>query len=75
MAASRPPTSKPLATPKEVAAYMQRSEGTLANWRSQGAGPPYIKAEGGVLYRWPDVEEWLDSHAIDPSDAPARASA
>ena len=63
MAPTRP------ATPKEVADYLQRSEKTLANWRCSGIGPPYVKAEGGVLYRWPDVEKWLASQLVSPAVA------
>jgi len=60
MALTRP------ATPKEVADYLQRSEKTLANWRCSGIGPPYIKAEGGVRYRWSEVEKWLSGQQVRP---------
>lgn len=48
------------ATPEELAAYLHRSEGTLANWRSRGKGPKYTKI-GGILYDWADVYEWEKS--------------
>jgi hypothetical protein len=55
----------PLATPDEVAAYLKKSKGTLANWRSLGIGPPYIKAgDGSARYRWADVEKWLASKTV-----------
>ena len=55
----------PLATPEEVAGYLRKSEGTLANWRSLGIGPPYIKAgDGSVRYRWTEVEKWLASKTV-----------
>lgn len=37
-------------TPEFIAARIHKSVGTLANWRSQGTGPPYMKAGGTVLY-------------------------
>jgi len=49
------------ATPAELAAYLKKSEGTLANWRSQGKGPRWTKPGGSILYDWADVDEWLKS--------------
>lgn len=50
----------PLATPEEVAAYLQRPLKTLAEWRSRGRGPRYLKLENGqVRYDWADVRTWL----------------
>lgn len=47
-------------TPQEVA---DRYHGkvtvrTLANWRSQGISPPFVKVGGRILYRVEDVIEW-----------------
>jgi len=61
--------AKPLGTPEEVASYLRKHVRTLANWRCQGAGPNYIKTEGGVLYRWSDVEAWLKANTIQPGKA------
>ena len=46
------------ATPAELAAYLRKSEGTLANWRSQGKGPRWKKPGGSILYDWADVYAW-----------------
>ncbi len=49
-------------TGPELAHRLRRSDGTIANWRSSGKGPPYMKPSGGlrglVLYRLSDVLEW-----------------
>lgn len=63
---------EPLATPGEIAAFLRKSEKTLANWRSQGIGPPYQKVNGRVLYDWPDVRTWLAGQYIEPDRATAR---
>jgi predicted DNA-binding transcriptional regulator AlpA len=47
-----------LLTTAELAAILQLSPSTLANWRSLGQGPPYRKTGGAVRYRWADVEAW-----------------
>ena len=64
------PTVNRLATSKEVADYLQRSEKTLANWRWAGTGPAYIKASPKarkeVRYRWADVEKWLADNTVTP---------
>ena len=56
----------PLAKPLEVAEYLNKNERTLANWRSLGIGPDYVKAEGEVRYRWRDVERWVASKTVQP---------
>jgi len=34
---------------------------TLARWRSEGAGPPWIKLVGRVRYDVHDLEAWIAS--------------
>lgn len=50
-------------TPRETAALVRLSVGTLANHRCQGIGIPYTKLSPGrtgrVRYRRSDVEQWL----------------
>lgn len=38
------------------------SEGTLANWRSQGKGPRFIKMAGVILYPIEKVREYEKKH-------------
>jgi hypothetical protein len=53
-------------TPKELASRWKGTitEKTLANWRSQGDGPPYTKIGGRVMYRLADVIKWENSRTI-----------
>lgn len=37
------------------------SEKTLAQWRSQGKGPPFLKIGGRILYARADLDAWLAS--------------
>lgn len=37
-------------TPKEAAARLRTTTGTMSNWRVQGVGPKFIKAGRKVLY-------------------------
>jgi Helix-turn-helix domain len=60
----------PLATPEEVAAYLRKSEGTLANWRSQGKGPRWTKPGGSILYDWADVYDWVAAQPGGKRDRP-----
>ena len=67
-ARARKPKAKPApspvaakATPAEVAAHLRKTEGTLANWRSQGKGPRWTKPGGSILYDWADVYAWEQS--------------
>jgi len=66
-----PPRAAPLKkvrhlTGAELAERLGMSEGHLANWRSQGKGPDYIRGEAtgtSALIRYPEawVEEWEES--------------
>jgi len=47
-----------LLTDAQVAARWQLSRGTLANQRSQGRGPAYLKLAGRVRYRRSDIEAY-----------------
>lgn len=51
-----------LATPEQVADYLQIPVKTLAEWRSRGIGPNYKKPGGRhVRYNWVDVQEWINT--------------
>lgn len=39
---------------------------TLANWRSQKSGPPYIKLGGYVMYPVDELEAWEAQRTIKP---------
>ena len=66
-----PPRAAPLAKvrhlpPADLAARLGMTEGQLANWRSQGKGPDYIRGESNgtkalILYPEAWVEEWENS--------------
>lgn len=47
--------------PTAAAEMLGLSRGTLANWRTEGRGPRYIKSGKQVLYRVSDIEAWLDA--------------
>lgn len=47
-------------TPRQVADELGIAEQTLANWRSAGTGPRFVKVGVLVRYRRSDVEAWLD---------------
>jgi predicted DNA-binding transcriptional regulator AlpA len=64
----------PLATSREVAAYLQKPMGTLAYWRHCGIGPRYRKIGKHVRYDWADVDEWLSQQPSGPRSRSARRS-
>jgi excisionase family DNA binding protein len=49
----------PLATPEEVAAYLQVSLRTLEDWAYRGGGPEFTYAGQQRRYRWEGVEKYL----------------
>lgn len=52
---------------KQAATYLSLSVQTLRNWRCQGCGPRYFRISNrAIRYRVGDLEEFLQSHAINP---------
>lgn len=47
-------------TSKELAKELRVEPKTLANWRTQGKGPAYLKMHGVVMYEDEDVKAWKD---------------
>ena len=37
---------------------------TLANWRSQGMGPPFTKVGGAILYEIDRLAEWETRNTV-----------
>ena len=49
-----------LLTPAEVSLLLGAAEKTLANWRCERTGPPFLKVGRNVIYSRASVERWLD---------------
>lgn len=52
----------------EAAAMLGVSPRTLANWRTQGIGPAFIrigKVHSRTLYRLDDLNTWLDANRVE----------
>ncbi|WP_137725733.1 helix-turn-helix transcriptional regulator [Prescottella subtropica] len=58
----------PLATPDEVAAFLRTTTAKLANDRYRGIGPKFVKHGRRVIYRWDDVQAWVDAHTMQRTD-------
>lgn len=52
-----------LITPRQLSDYLGVPTGTLANWRYQGQGPPFVKVGRQVRYRSDDLDLWLRSNS------------
>lgn len=50
-------------TPAHSASYLGISEKTLANYRSRGIGPPFVK-RGRIFYFKADLDAWLASGRV-----------
>lgn len=54
-------TAPDLMTPKEVAAMLRTTEGSLATRRNRGTGPKFLRAGRRILYSRADVVAWLQA--------------
>lgn len=53
---------KPYLNTNQAGLYLNVRPKTLANWRSTGGGPPYIKVGNGmVLYARAELRRWMKS--------------
>jgi hypothetical protein len=50
--------------PEEVAAIVEQTPKTLANWRWKGIGPSYVKLGNVIRYYADDVEEYVRAHYV-----------
>lgn len=51
-------------TASETADYLGMKKQTLANWRSNGTGPPFYKVGSTVQYLVADLDKWLEAHKV-----------
>ena len=55
-----------LLTPRQASEFLGIPESTLAQWRSQRRGPPYIKLESRLIrYRRSDLEVYIGQHLVE----------
>ena len=61
----------------EAAAMLGVSSRTLANWRTQGIGPAFVRVgavRSRTLYRVDDLNAWLDNNRVETTGSKAVAS-
>ncbi|MND57391.1 hypothetical protein D3C80_485190 [compost metagenome] len=47
-------------------AYIGLSSQTLARWRHEGKGPPYVKIGRLIAYKVGEIRNWLHRQGRDP---------
>ncbi len=61
-----------LLTPRQAAARLQLSPGTLANWRALGQGPPFFRVGSRIRYRASDIDAMVVSASEENEYAGSR---
>ena len=46
----------------ESATYLRTARQTLARWRVEGFGPPWVRWSRGVYYRKDDLDRFIEAH-------------
>src|SRR6266478_2784794 len=57
-----------LLSPEELAQNLGLSPATLADWRTQGRGPAYLKTGRRVWYPKMHVEKWMQNQVRETND-------
>lgn len=60
--------------PDAAAAFLSLTTQRLANMRTAGAGPAYVKIGRSILYRRADLEAFLASHSRHSTSDPGAGS-
>ena len=42
---------------------------TLNHWRCEGQGPPYVRLGSRIGYKGADLNEWISSRTVQPTQA------
>jgi len=75
MSVATPQTLPAYLTPAETRDFLRTSTQTLANWRSRGGGPPFVRVGSGkramIRYRVSDLTRWLDARTCVHTGTPA----
>ena len=58
--------------PAQVGEIMGWSQNTLANYRSRGEGPPYVKVRNRVLYPADELDRWIADQSTNRDNKKAR---
>ncbi len=54
----------------DAAGYVGSKEKTLANWRSQGKGPKFIRVGGRIFYFQNDLDSFIRAKATVTEETP-----
>ena len=52
-----------LLIPEQAAAYLSVKLQTLANWRSEGRGPKFVRVGKLIRYRLGALDAWIESQS------------
>ena len=55
--------------PKEVEQIYRMNAKTLANWRSQGRGPDYLRIGGRIFYQVHELKRFIRSCKVKTTDS------
>ncbi len=55
--------------PNQTAAVLSIARSTLARWRVERWGPPYIRLRGAIRYDADDLNEWMRRRTVPAREA------
>jgi hypothetical protein len=62
-------TTPQLLRPAEASAYLRVAERTLANWRTKGEGPRFLKLGGRVFYSTEELDRWKQARTYSSTSS------
>ena len=68
LAAENPGFYDQLLSTKDAASFLDYPIETLAYWRGNGQGPPFLRYGKRVRYRRRDLIAWIEAHTVRPGE-------
>lgn len=55
--------------PEKTSRYIGAAVQTLARWRFEGEGPPFIRVGRKIMYAADDLDEWMAARRVSSTSA------
>jgi predicted site-specific integrase-resolvase len=66
--------AKKYLTPEEAGRFIGAAVQTMARWRCEGGGPPFIRVGRKIMYAAEDLTAWMNARRMASTSAAVKAA-